>query len=497
MGRIESGHPVLDSFTSTLDCRPLDSETEITVNFRAKGFIGLTSAPSRYGKKGFKMELRDKKTLVVGLGKSGIATAKFLAERGAKVAASDITPLEALSQAARGLQSLGVSLEAGIHSAETFLGADLIVLSPGVPFSLCPVQEAIRAGKEVIGEVELASRFIKTPIVGITGSNGKTTTSTLIARILEGAGMRVFLGGNIGTPLIEIAGRDGQFDVLVVELSSFQLQGTSTLRPRVGALLNIAPNHLDHHETLDEYVSAKLKLFSNQTPSDFAIVNADDETARARLGGIKSRIIPFGKSAAGGVTLDGNLVRFGDEQYDLRGMSLLGAHNVENAMAAIAVARALEAPRDVILREILGFKPLPHRIEFLREIRGVKFYNDSKSTTPAATQKAIESFEGRVILIAGGRDKGVSFGNLKPALRERVKLVILLGEARFRMQSELGGDAETRLAASLAEAVEMAAATGERGEVVLLSPACSSFDMFASYEERGRRFREIVDNIRD
>jgi UDP-N-acetylmuramoylalanine--D-glutamate ligase len=442
------------------------------------------------------MELSGKRILVVGLGKTGIQTVRFLLKKGADIKATDITPIDKLPKEVREFGHMGIEIESGEHRLETFLWSDMIVLSPGVPFGLPPVRESMRRGIEVISEVELAWRFIKRPIIGITGSNGKTTTSTLITRILEACGKRVFLGANIGTPFIEAAERDDEYDLLVLELSSFQLQGISTFRPYVGVILNISPNHLDHHETLDEYIESKMKLFLNQTTDDWAVYNAEDSLIKGHSSVIKSKKIPFGKSPIDvGIFFDGTYVRFRDEIYDLRNMNLIGDHNIENAMAAIASTRVIGCEPDQIEKEIVNFSPLPHRIEFVREINGTRFYNDSKSTSPGATLRALESFSAPIVLIAGGKDKGVSYEVLRDEIRKKVKLLVLFGESRFRMQKELGKGVETVLASSIEDAVSKASTGLEMGGVVLFSPACSSFDMFTSYEERGRRFKEIVQNL--
>jgi UDP-N-acetylmuramoylalanine--D-glutamate ligase len=442
------------------------------------------------------MELGGKKILVVGLGKTGIQTVRFLLKKGADVRGTDITPIDELPEEARGFERMGVKVESGEHRVETFLWPDMVVLSPGVSFGLSPVKAATRKGIVVISEIELAWRFIKKPIIGITGSNGKSTTSTLIARVLEASGKRVFLGANIGTPLIQIAERDDEYDFLVLELSSFQLQGVSTFQPYVGVILNISPNHLDHHESLDEYIESKMKLFLNQTPDDWAIYKADDSVIKERSSMIKSKKIPFGKSLIDdGIFFDGTYVRFRDEVYDLRDLNLIGSHNIENAMAAIASTRVIGCEPELVEREVVKFTPLPHRIEFVRKIKGARFYNDSKSTSPGATLSALESFSAPIILMAGGKDKGVSYEVLKDEIRKKAKLLILFGESRFRMQKELGKEVETVLALSLEEAISKASAGLDADDVVLFSPACSSFDMFASYEERGRKFKEIVQNL--
>lgn len=442
------------------------------------------------------MELSGKNILVVGLGKTGIQTVRFLLKKGAEVRASDLTPFEKLPEEAKEFQKSGVKIEAGGHRNETFLWADMIVLSPGVPFGLPPVKEALDRGIEIISELELAWRFINKPVIAITGSNGKTTTSSLIARILRASGKRVFLGGNIGTPLIQIAEEDKEFDFLVLELSSFQLQGISTFKPYIGVLLNISPNHLDHHKSFDEYVESKIRLFSNQTHLDWAVYNCDDAVVKENSSKIKSRKVPFGKTPIeGGVFFDGTYLRFGEELYDPRAMKLIGVHNLENAMAAIASTRILGCEPELVESEIVKFDPLPHRTELVGEVREVRFYNDSKSTSPGATLRALESFPRPIILIAGGKDKGASYGVLKDTIHKKVKLLILFGESRVRMRRELSGEVETALASSLEEAVDKAIRYLSKGDTVLFSPACSSFDMFNSYEERGRRFKEIVQNI--
>ena len=442
------------------------------------------------------MELKDKKALVVGLGKTGIETALFLYGRGAEVRVSDISPIENLKEEAELLKTKGIYLEAGGHSDETFLWADMIVLSPGVPFNVPSVGKALEAGIEVISEVELASRFIKKPIIAVTGSNGKTTTCTLIAHILKSSGKKVFLGANIGTPLISIAGSDDEYDILVLELSSFQLQGTARFRPGIAAVLNVSPNHLDHHASYREYIESKMKIASNQTEDDWFIYKASDEVINTQISVIKAKKVPFGTALSeNGVSYSDCSVRYGGESYDLRGMKLRGYHNIENIMAAIAATRLSGCEPASIRQAVIEFDPLPHRNEYLGEIQGAYFYNDSKSTSPAATLSALESHRAPVILIAGGKDKGVSFDPLKGAIKEKVKLLILIGEAQNRMRSELGEDVPSILADTLEEAVLSVVKNLAPRDTVLLSPACSSFDMFNSYEERGRRYKKIVENI--
>ncbi|MCH7517822.1 MAG: UDP-N-acetylmuramoyl-L-alanine--D-glutamate ligase [Candidatus Dadabacteria bacterium] len=442
------------------------------------------------------MELQNRKILVVGLGKTGMDSVNFLLDKGAQVRVSDSSPIEKIGGDIELLESKGVKVEAGKHTAETFLWAETIVLSPGVPFKVPQVQMAMAQGIEVISEVELAWRFIKTPIIAITGSNGKTTTSTLIARILERNGQRVYLGANIGTPLIRIAEDSDKFDILVLELSSFQLQGIQSFSPDIAIILNISPNHLDHHESFDEYVESKMKIYSNQTGDDWFVYNKDDEVINGYLPRVRSRKVPFGKDCCqDGVTYRGSEITFRDHVYDVEGIKLIGSHNVENIMAAIAGTTILGCDPIIIQEGIKNFEPLPHRNEYVREIEGAKFYNDSKSTSPAATVRALESLPCSIILIAGGKDKGVSFEPLKDLVREKVRFLILIGESKLRMKQEIGVGIPSVLADSLKEALDITLQNLTSQDSVLFSPACSSFDMFNSYEERGMKFKEIVENI--
>lgn len=442
------------------------------------------------------MDLKDKKILVVGLGKTGQDTVKFLLNKGAEVRATDSSSIDKIKDIVIDLESQGVRVETGTHTEETFLWAETIVLSPGVPFSIPQVKKAIANGIEVISEVELAWRYIETPIIAITGSNGKTTTSTLIARILERNGKKVFLGANIGTPLIQIAGESDKFDILVLELSSFQLQGIKNFKPNLAVVLNISPNHLDHHESFKEYVESKMKIYSNQTENDWFVFNNDDQEIRNYLAQVKSQKVPFSKDdSAGGAVYNGSQITFRDHAYELSSTKLLGIHNIENIMAAIAGTAILGCDPQLIQDEINNFEPLEHRNEFIGELSGAKVYNDSKSTSPAATVRALECLPSPVILIAGGKDKGVSFEPLKKLVDEKVRFMVLIGESRQRIKSELGEKVPSELADSLKGAIEITKSKIEPEDTVLFSPACSSFDMFSSYEDRGRKFKEIVKSL--
>lgn len=442
------------------------------------------------------MKLKEKKILVVGLGKTGRDTVDFLLKKGALVKVSDSSSIDKLGEFVKEYESKGIEVETGTHTDQTFLWAEIIVLSPGVPFSIPQVKKAIAKGIEVISEVELASHFIDVPIIAITGSNGKTTTSTLIAKILERNGRKVFLGANIGTPLIQIAGQSNKFDILVLELSSFQLQGIKTFRPDVAVVLNISPNHLDHHESFKEYVESKMKLYSNQSSDDWFIYNSDDRVIKDYLSYVNSQKVPFSKSPIkDGVIFNGSEIVFRDHSYDIGATKLLGVHNIENIMAAIAGTVILSCDPQLIQEEIDSFKPLEHRNEYIGELSGAKIYNDSKSTSPAATLKALESLPPPIILIAGGKDKGVSFEPLKDLVKEKVKLMVLIGESKLRMKEELGCGVNTELASNLEEALDITSQNITPEDSVLFSPACSSFDMFNSYEERGMKFKEIVESI--
>jgi len=442
------------------------------------------------------MELKDRKTLVVGLGKTGRDTVNFLLNKGAQVRVSDSSPISKIQAIVNELESRGVEVESGSHTDETFLWAETIVLSPGVPFGIPQVKKAMAEAIEVISELELAWRFIDTPIIAITGSNGKTTTSTLIARILERNGKRVFLGANIGTPLIQIAEESDKFDVLVLELSSFQLQGIKNFRPYIALVLNITPNHLDHHESFDEYVESKMKIYSNQTAEDWFVYNKEDEAIKGYLPKVNSQKVPFSKdNAADGVSYNGSEITFREYNYDIGSIKLLGLHNIENIMAAIAGTVILGCDPVLIQEEINSFEPLEHRNEYVGKLFGAKVYNDSKSTSPAATARALESLPQPIILIAGGKDKGVSFKPLKKLVKEKVRLMVLIGESKLKMKEELGDSVPSELADTLKEALDITFQNIKPEDNVLFSPACSSFDMFNSYEDRGMKFKQIVENL--
>lgn len=443
------------------------------------------------------MNIDNDKFLVVGLGKTGIQTSRFLMSMGADFKAVDAKPLESLSSEVKDMKNSGIDITTGKQVNEDFLNADVIVLSPGVSFHTPQVKNASSLGKKIISEIELAYDFITKPIIGITGTNGKTTTTTLISQILENAGKKVFTGGNIGSPLIGIAGNDQHYDLIVLELSSFQLQGTKNFKPYIGVILNITDNHLDHHKDFKEYLGSKLKLFQNHCMDNWAVFNSDDAYLEKNISPLQTNKISFGKDEnTSDVFCKSDRIYFNEHSpVDVSGRKLLGTHNIDNIMAATAVSRILDLENSFIEKTIREFRPLPHRLEYVKTLNGVNIFNDSKSTSPDATLKAIESLEKPIILIAGGKDKDIDYTILNDALKNKVKRLILIGEARGKMKMQLQKSVYTSTADTLDDAVKTAFKCANPDDTLLFSPGCSSFDMFKSYEERGRIFREIVENI--
>ena len=447
------------------------------------------------------MKLEGKRVLVVGLARTGIGVVRFLVEQGARVVGTDIRAAHELEEYRSSIRDLDVRTELGEHRIDTFLSTDLIVVSPGVPLGIEPIAAAREKGIEVISEIELACRFIGDPIIGVTGTNGKTTTTMLLGHMLRRSGKRVFVGGNVGNPLIDCAGR-GKWDYVVAEISSFQLEGIDQFRPHIALMLNITEDHLDRYPHYDEYVRAKFRLFSNQGGSDFALLNADDVTINAMTFHIKARKCYFSLTSPlkVGTFFDRDGLIYRDpkgnaERFELVRVALSGVHNVENMLAAVLAAKICSCPRESIQVALDSFRGLPHRLEFVRELEGVRFYNDSKGTNVGSVVKSLMSFRGPIILIAGGKDKGGDYAPLKGVVAERVKRLILLGEAKRRIVKALGTSVPTTLADTLEEAVQGAFDGSRPGDVVLFSPACSSFDMFRDYEERGDRFKEIVHQL--
>jgi UDP-N-acetylmuramoylalanine--D-glutamate ligase len=447
---------------------------------------------------GSAMDLRGKRALVVGLGKSGVASALFLAERGAKVAVSDAKSHEQLREEIPALLDHGISVETGQHGERTFRDQDLIVVSPGVPFDVPQLVHARELGIPVIGEVELAARFLGGRIVAITGSNGKTTTTTLAGEIIAAGGRKALVGGNIGTPAISFVDRTTDDSWVVLEISSFQLETIETFHPHIAVVLNITPDHLDRHHTFENYAAAKVRIFENQTSADFAVLNADNEPCVAMASKTKAQVRWFSrlKEVTGGsLVRDGRIIwRDASSEREIMPVAeigLKGAHNVENVLAAVCVGMLAGIEPAQIRRAVADFKAVEHRLEYVATIAGVEYYNDSKATNVDATIKALESFPAGIHLILGGKDKGSDYSLLNDLVRERVKRIYTIGAAASKIESQVRG-AEIVSASTLHAAVRRASEAAVPGEIVLLAPACASFDQFDSYEHRGRVFKDLV-----
>jgi UDP-N-acetylmuramoylalanine--D-glutamate ligase len=444
------------------------------------------------------MDLKGKKVLVVGLAQTGIATAKFLKARGSLVTTTEVKPEEEMGETVQELRGMDVATEWGGHQVETFLRQDYIVVSPGVDLNIEPIQKAIQQGVKVISEIELAYHFIHIPIIAVTGTNGKTTTTLLIGEMLKEDGKKVGVGGNVGEPLILFADGEDRWEVLVVEISSFQLEAIEDFRPCISVLLNITEDHLDRYPRYDDYIEAKVRIFANQNSRDLTILNRDDPIVMQYQEKVKAKKVFFSlkEKPDEGAFSNGQTIslRLGGkgEKYSLSKTPLKGVHNVENMMAALTTARVFGCSKKAIQGVINRFEGLEHRLEFVREMNGIRFYNDSKGTNVGSVVKSLQSFSEPVILIAGGRDKNGDLSPLKELIQKRVKHLILIGEAKERMNRELGGLTDTSIAQTMEEAVLLAFQKAKGGEVVLLSPACSSFDMFKDYKERGKVFKEAV-----
>lgn len=446
---------------------------------------------------------------MVGLARSGVAAARLLQRVGARVtvadAKADAAKAESLARLDR--QALTVKVGAGYEAA--LEDAELVVISPGVPFRMDALEQVRRRGVKVVGELELASWFLRAPVLAVTGTNGKSTTVTLVGLILKESGKRVFVGGNLGTPLCEAAlatceagdrAGGGPYDYVVAEVSSFQLETVERFHPWVAAILNITPDHLDRYRSEDDYAAAKARIFENQTAADFALVNLDDERVARMQGGLRARLLAFSRLrpvGGDGAWLDGDrlVARVGGSceeicrRSDLR---IIGGHNLSNAMAALAIGLICGAPVEAIRLVLRSFPGLEHAMEVVREREGVRFVNDSKGTNVDATIKALESLDRPILLIAGGRDKGGDFARLREPIRRRVKRLILIGEAAERIEGAMGEFDRLSRAGTLKDAVDQAVRAASPGDVVLLSPACASFDMFADYQDRGRQFKALV-----
>ncbi|RED65778.1 UDP-N-acetylmuramoyl-L-alanine--D-glutamate ligase [Cohnella lupini] len=470
---------------------------------------------------------RGRHVVVLGLARSGVAAAKLFHGVGADVVVNDKKEREQCPEADE-LTALGISVVCGHHPDGLVTGETaLLVKNPGIPYSAPPIVAAQKLGVEVVSEVEVAGQLSPAPIIGITGSNGKTTTTTLTGALLEAAGLKPLVAGNIGRPLSEAAAEISADGWLVAELSSFQLKGTSEFRPRIACLLNLAETHLDYHGTMEDYVGSKVKLFDNQTSEDVAIYNEDDETCRRLAESFKGMKMPFSvtrqlaqgvfvdppypdiKPAEGEPVLERWIIHRVEGKPDQRiiradEIGIPGRHNVANALAAIAIALAAGARPDSLIEPLRDFRGVEHRLEFVGTFGGVKFYNDSKATNPMATTMSILSLPAPLILIAGGLDRGSDYMELLPVFRDRLKGLAAIGETRekFGRVAALSGLASVKIVEpvedaeqTLRRAVEEAAAMAAPGDIVLLSPACASWDMFASYEVRGRIFKQSAHTL--
>jgi UDP-N-acetylmuramoylalanine--D-glutamate ligase len=453
------------------------------------------------------MELKGKKVLVVGLGKSGRSAALFLRRCGAQVTVSDMRSADALSKELPALLEEGIAVETGGHGLLTFRRQDLIVVSPGVPLTTPELQQVRHLGLPITGEVELASQFLKTKILAITGSNGKTTTTTLSGEILKAGGLETLVGGNIGLPVIDLVEApenlsDHAADAwAVLEVSSFQLETTQLFRPKIAVILNITPDHLDRHGTFENYALAKERIFAAQTPDDFLVLNGDDPRVQRAAGRARSQVYWFSRSKMvrqGASVVNGVIAFRPTEQASFEpvvavsDVPLKGEHNVENVLAAVCAARLAGVSAETIAAAVRTFRAVEHRLEFVADIAGVHYYNDSKATNVDATLKAIAAFPGGIHLILGGKDKNSDYTLLRPMLQERVKAVYTIGAAAEKIEREIAGAARIVQSKTLDAAVEAASRAAVEGDVVLLAPACSSFDQFESYEHRGRVFKELV-----
>lgn len=446
------------------------------------------------------MDLSGKRVLVIGLGKTGVATVEFLLDKGARVMIADEKPVSELGNAVEVFTGLAdVELDIRQDDTDVLSRTDMIVPSPGVPPFNCLLTEGLKMGVPILSELELAFGYLKKPAIAITGTNGKTTTTSLLGRILAHCGRRVFVGGNIGNPLISYVNGRQEDDYVVIEVSSFQLQWVRNFHPFIAMLLNVSCDHLDYHGSFEEYRSVKERIFACQGKGDLAILNADDPVSTDLSKRLPAEHISCFSSSSilqEGMFIDGESLRFctagRDEKYPIRSIRLKGAHNLENVMAAVLASRMCGCPPGEIIDVLETFTGIPHRIEFAGTVEGVEYYNDSKGTNVDAVYRALEAFPGSVVLLMGGRYKGGDFGILAELIRKKAKMLIVFGEAGKKINSIIGGIAKTEIAGNLKDAVNMACDNSTSGDIVLLSPGCSSFDEFKNYEERGIVFKDMV-----
>lgn len=452
------------------------------------------------------MEFQGKKITVMGLGRSGKALAYLLVDKGAEVLISDMKKAENPDADIEALQAMGVKFELGGHSERVYNGKDLIIISPGISIYNPFLIDAERAGVPVIGEIEMAFSLTDAPIIAVTGTNGKSTTVSLIHKILKDCGKIAVLAGNIGIPLVAEIEKNPDAEWIVAEVSSFQLETIKDFKPHIGVVMNITDDHMDRHHSMNEYIGAKARLFMNHTNSDYAVLNEDDGNVRAIIPGLASKVYTFSRTreVERGVFLRGKEIIWRDGPLEKRLLStdeipLIGSHNVENVMAAVAVITIAGVDGARVLQSLSDFKALHHRIQYVATIDGIKFYDDSKGTNPGAVMAAMESFQDPVILIAGGKDKDMDFSSMAEVMARKLKKLIVIGEAANKIAdaARSKGVSDIESAAAFKEAVHKAFKAGRSGDVVLLSPACASFDMFKSAEDRGDIFIQIVKEMEE
>ena len=446
-------------------------------------------------------DLNGKKILVIGLARTGVATSLFCARHGAMVVAVDTRTESGLAEVVAKLRAANISLQLGGYTEENLDGIDLVIPSPGVPADSDILKAARARNLPVWSEIELADRFLNGRLIGITGSNGKTTTTSLTEHVLKNSGFSTLLAGNIGTPLIDVVEQTNDQTITVAELSSFQLELIETFRPNISVFLNLTPDHLDRHGSLEAYGAAKARIFEKQTAADFAVLNADDPASMSYAPS-KPKVFWFSRKqrVAQGAFLLGDEIIFrhhGEEEIILKQseIPLPGAHNLENVLAAVVAARLVGARPHEIAKAIRSFAGVEHRLEFVAEHNGVRYYNDSKATNVDATLKALDAFPGRILIILGGKDKGSDYTVLQTPLREKAILALLIGAAADKIEKQITGSVAIERAGTLQRAVEVALRTAQAGDIVLLAPACASFDQFENYEHRGRVFKQLVNEL--
>ena len=446
-----------------------------------------------------KSEIRN--ALVVGLAKSGVSAANLLHKLGANVTVTDEKGEETLSDNVKKLEK-GISLKLNGHDSVNINGIDLTIISPGVPWDSPFLNKIREKGIRIMSEVEFAFQQLQAPFIAITGTNGKTTTTTLTGEILKRGGKKVFVGGNIGNPLCEEVLNGGKSELVLSEISTFQMEGSETFKPYISAILNITPDHLDRHESMDEYIELKKRVFINQDENDYMILNLDDEITAGFSTEVRGKKVFFSrlKEVENGAFVREDKIIFKNDGREetvcsLKDLKLIGVHNIENTLASVAVSGICGISGKIMRDAISEFKGIKHRMELVREIRGVRFINDSKGTNVGATVKSLQSFNEPIILIAGGKDKGSDYLPLKGLIEERVKFLILIGDAKKKIAKSLNGFKNKIEADTLENAVKEGFKRAKNGDIVLLSPACASFDMFRDYEDRGEQFKEIVNRL--